>query len=186
MEKITGEVLPKIDFVELSKENETEIGKLSLAGDQKGFVWSVDRCIEEKKRFPLWQLYGIRADNCYIGFVMYGQWVESGELDDGWVWLDEFFIDRGYQGRGYGKRVLPLLLEKIRLEYGVDRIYLSVFNDNLVAKALYASLGFRFTGKLFEDDVVVDAPDGTHYGVDGTSNLSPDREVVLCFECGIT
>ena len=55
--------------------------------------------------------------------------------------------DRAYQGRGYGRAFLGLLLERLFAEYRCDSIYLSLFDDNRQALALYKSFGFVSTGE---------------------------------------
>ena len=63
------------------------------------------------------------------------------------VWLDRLLVDRAYQGRGYGRAFLGLLLEQLFAEYRCDSIYLSLFDDNRQALALYESFGFVSTGE---------------------------------------
>lgn len=46
-------------------------------------------------------------------------------------------IKEGYHGQGIGKKLMELLLE------GQNNVYLCVYNDNIKAKRLYESLGFK-------------------------------------------
>ena len=61
--------------------------------------------------------------------------------------MDRLLIDEKYQGKGYGKAALHLLLERLRKEYGRKKIYLSVIEGNDVAAGMYKNAGFRFTGR---------------------------------------
>jgi diamine N-acetyltransferase len=53
-------------------------------------------------------------------------------------------------GRGLGRQMLHLLLNKAFEEYGAHRLWLDVFENNLRAQHLYSSLGFRRDGILRE------------------------------------
>ena len=64
------------------------------------------------------------------------------------LWLDRLLIDRAYQGRGYGAGAVAALLERLPKEYGKDRVFLSVYDDNQGAIRLYEKLGFAFNGEL--------------------------------------
>lgn len=86
-----------------------------------------------------------------IGFAMYGFWGKESNnnpLFKGRVWLDRFFIDENFQGKGYAKKVLPLLLAHIKKEYMCPEIYLSVYDNNSIAIHTYKNLGFEFNGEL--------------------------------------
>ena len=67
---------------------------------------------------------------------------------EGQLWLDRLLIDRAYQGRGYGAGAVAALLERLPKEYGKDRVFLSVYDDNQGAIRLYEKLGFAFNGEL--------------------------------------
>ena len=71
------------------------------------------------------------------------------------MWLDRFFIDERFQGRGYAKPVLIQLIRKIHEEYGYDEIYLSVYESNQLAIKVYQSLGFVFNGEHDINDELV-------------------------------
>lgn len=64
------------------------------------------------------------------------------------IWLDRFLIDHHFQGKGLGKKMLQALIEHLNKIYNCDRIYLSLYEDNQVALALYQKFGFEFNGEL--------------------------------------
>ena len=66
---------------------------------------------------------------------------------EGQLWLDRLLIDKKYQGKGYGKRVVLALLDRLRTEYSCDTIYLSVYETNSHAIHLYQQIGFHFNGE---------------------------------------
>jgi diamine N-acetyltransferase len=66
-----------------------------------------------------------------------------------------FFIDRRYQGRGYGKEALRLLLEFIRDHHPqCQALHLTVHPENEAALRLYIGVGFQPTGAIFSDEPV--------------------------------
>jgi ribosomal protein S18 acetylase RimI-like enzyme len=54
-------------------------------------------------------------------------------------------IDEEHRGKGYGRAAMELAESEAR-RIGVDRIALSVFGGNTVARNLYRSLGYEETG----------------------------------------
>lgn len=80
---------------------------------------------------------------------MYGLFPEYDEDNlDGRVWLDRFFIDEHYQGKGLGKKMLKALIQHLAGLYKCKKIYLSIFENNIHALRLYQTFGFQFNGEL--------------------------------------
>ena len=59
------------------------------------------------------------------------------------TWIDRIIIDETFQGKGYGKEAMKQLIKIVAKEYGVDTIYLSIVEENEVARHLYESMGFE-------------------------------------------
>ena len=60
-----------------------------------------------------------------------------------------FFIDRRCQGRGLGRKALRSLVQWVRENYSqAVEIETAVDPDNAVARALYESEGFSYTGAV--------------------------------------
>ncbi len=89
-----------------------------------------------------------------IGFAMIGYDIPFEPEDDlnekywftrGSYYLRRFMLDERYQGKGYGREVLRLILDFIRS--GPCRkakvAWLTYSHENIVAKHLYASFGFE-------------------------------------------
>ena len=71
------------------------------------------------------------------------------------VWLDRFMIDQQYQGKGYAKRFLRLLIQFLQEKFECKIIYLSLHPDNKLAMGLYESFGFRLNGDIDDEGPVV-------------------------------
>lgn len=136
----------ELRFIPITKENLPRAAQMQVGAGQEHTVETVEQSWQEARRFRVWRPVLIADGDTDIGFAMYGLWKREGR--DGRVWLDRFLIDHRQQGRGYAKAVLPPLLERIRQEYGYPRLYLSVYEDNAPAIALYERFGFAFNGEL--------------------------------------
>ena len=127
-----------------SEENEEALLALSLYPNQEHFIETVRECLDEAKDEARWVPVGIYDGETLVGFAMYGYFSDETES----VWMDRLLIDKAYQGRGYGKEAVRLLLEVLKESYPADKIFLSVYEDNPVAISLYKKMGFFFNGAL--------------------------------------
>ncbi len=65
--------------------------------------------------------------------------------------LQQFMIDRRYQGRGHGREALELLLDLLRAEGKYADVEVCVDRQNAAALALFTGAGFRDTGYVDPD-----------------------------------
>lgn len=134
-----------ITFKPVTQENRAEVLKLKVGEGQAHFIESVQQCLDEADRRKSWRPVGIYHEEELVGFAMYGFFWEY--FPAGRVCLDRLLIDERYQGRGYGKAALQMLLERLTGEYRRKKIYLSVIEGNDVAAGMYQKAGFQFTGR---------------------------------------
>ncbi|WP_068775972.1 GNAT family N-acetyltransferase [Paenibacillus sp. FJAT-26967] len=127
---------------EVTSENWRGVAELTVAGHQQTFIESNAYSLAESQFETNWVSIGIYDEDTLIGYAMYGLDLMSRE-----VWLDRFMIDYHFQGKGYARKIFPMLLRQIRQEYSCKRIYLSVHKENFPAMKLYESFGFRLTGE---------------------------------------
>lgn len=81
-----------------------------------------------------------------VGFAMEGKFPD---LKDRYrIWLDRFLIDEKHQGKGYGSTLLNASIEYLIHKYQCKKIYLSLFDDNKQALAMYEKIGFKMNGEL--------------------------------------
>ena len=108
--------------------------------------------------------FAICADGTPVGFVMIGygdlDWEDAPAVarDNYCIW--RFMIDRAQQGKGYGRQALQLILDYIATRPCGEAAccYLSYEPENTVAKALYASFGFRENGEKDGTEVIAVRP----------------------------
>ncbi|ASE35732.1 N-acetyltransferase (plasmid) [Mammaliicoccus sciuri] len=124
----------------INLNNNKKIKNIELKSSQIGFIESVEECLDEAKINSNWVPVSIYLNSEVIGFAMYGFFEDEGK-----VWIDRIMIDKKYQGFGYGRQAMNLLISIVFKKYNTDNIYLSIINGNIVAKKLYESLGFVYT-----------------------------------------
>ncbi|QSX05688.1 GNAT family N-acetyltransferase [Sedimentibacter sp. zth1] len=141
-----------INIVDVTDNNLTEILKLKVGKSQADFIETVSQCMDEVYIHSYdinWHPVGIYNNKILIGFAMYGINIENH------VWLDRFMIDEKFQGHGYGKIALGLLINAIQNEFGNNLICLSVNKKNNVAINLYQNFGFKFIDELDGNDPIM-------------------------------
>lgn len=94
--------------------------------------------------------YAVYSDDKLVGFVMY-----CVDVDDNEHWLYRLMIDKKYQGKGYGKKALTIVLDNMRSDKTRNKIYLGVHLESKAAVGLYKSLGFKFNGQVFGSEHIM-------------------------------
>lgn len=88
------------------------------------------------------ELFAVKHGDEYVGLI-------GGGLDeDGQSgYVNPLMIDRRYQGRGYGRAAMKLMIEYLRSQHQIPRVNLGHRANNEIAARLYESLGFKLTGE---------------------------------------
>lgn len=95
-----------------------------------------------------WDCRVVYGGEAAVGFVFYGLWKENRPL------LCRYTIDVDFQGKGYGQKALPLIVEQISRQYGSRKVYVTLEKANERAVHLYEKFGFRNTGETDEGESV--------------------------------
>lgn len=135
-----------LSVIKVNRKNYKEILKLKVSKGQENFIESVKVCLKEAREDSVWKTVGIYNGDKAVGFAMYGLFLNEGK--NGKVWLDRFLISSQYQGMGYGKEGINILIKHLYEEFGYKKIYLSVYDNNIKAIDLYKKIGFEFNGEL--------------------------------------
>lgn len=88
----------------------------------------------------------IQDDDTPIGMALRCDYPELESYE-----LNQFFIDERYQGQGYGKAAMRLILEEMRREGKYRKVVLWYIDGNDAAKNLYEHLGFTKTGSIQDE-----------------------------------
>jgi ribosomal protein S18 acetylase RimI-like enzyme len=82
-----------------------------------------------------------------VGFVQFGNVTyNTASPTDSDIELNKIYVEKSYQGKGIGKKLIEAMLSHDRLA-GVENIYLDVFAKNEKAIGLYKKYGFQIIGK---------------------------------------
>ena len=148
--------------ISITDDNMRECIELDVAPDQRNFVAhnaeSLGEAYARKKMGKCAAPYAIYADGVMIGFIMY-KFMEN-ELEDIYgeacYYLWRLMIDEKYQGKGYGRQALALLLDEIQTmpDGKAEYCFTSFEPDNVVARKLYESFGFEETGQIDDGEIV--------------------------------
>lgn len=92
----------------------------------------------------------VYADDVPVGFVMLEDNVASQEY---FLW--RFMIDQRYQGHGFGRRALELLIDHVRTRPGAKMLLTSCVPGNGSPCPFYEKLGFVSTGNVEEGELVM-------------------------------
>ena len=138
-------------LVEIDRYNYLPVLDLCVSAEQKAFVATNQYSLAQAYAQPECVPFALYAENRPVGFAMY-----SLDEDDHQYWIYRLMIDQRYQGVGYGREAMGLLIDRIRglSDEDHNRIYISFEPENAVAKALYESLGFVPDGRVLYGEVV--------------------------------
>ncbi|MCH4889085.1 GNAT family N-acetyltransferase [Acidaminobacter sp. JC074] len=144
-----------LQFKSFNRDNYEEALKMCVGDDQKAYVPSVLEALAYAYIKPWDEAFDPYL--IYDGRKMIGMFYLSYTPDskDNY-WLGGFFIDKKYQGLGYGKKSLSLIIEYIKMKYAAcQQINLTVVKDNKKATGLYKSLGFKTDNKENRDGEII-------------------------------
>ena len=147
----------KIKLEPVNEQNREAVLALSVRKDQP-FVapndYSLKQAEETNAEYPgVARPFAICADGKPVGFCMFAFSPEEKEPDDRY-WLWRFMIDQNQQGKGFGQAALQEIIRYFK-ENGADMLYLSTEPENEVGLHVYHKFGFRETGIISDDEVVL-------------------------------
>jgi len=148
-----------IRLTELTEENWMGFASLSVKDDQKNFLAPATGIIARGYiyRDCGGRVWGITADDIPVGLALVRDMNDEPRCYD----IQQFMIAGEFQGRGFGKAALGLILERLRAEGRFDCAEVCVKMADKPAIALYEKLGFEDTGYIDPD--VPDSLNLMHY-----------------------
>ncbi|MGN0506862.1 MAG: GNAT family N-acetyltransferase [Lachnospiraceae bacterium] len=69
--------------------------------------------------------------------------------------FSQIFIDEQFQGKGYGRTAIKLVLDDMKKDGKYDKVVLCYIEGNIVAKKIYADYGFMETGRD-ENEIIME------------------------------
>ncbi|EOH88663.1 GNAT family N-acetyltransferase [Enterococcus pallens] len=122
----------------VNEKNWRQVVQLQVQPTQQDFIESnAQSLLEAAYDYSLhWHPLALYDADSLVGFAMIGALQEKS------MWLDRVMIDQQFQGHGYGRQFIPLLLDYMQKTYDVERVYLSAHEENEKIFAYYEKLGF--------------------------------------------
>lgn len=137
-----------INIKEIDAQNVFDVCELTTNPDGIGTVMEKYLCcnavsIAESKYYSEMHPNAIYNGKRLIGFFMYRRTETQADI----ATICRFMIDNKFQHQGFGKKALHSILRGLKIQ-GVKKVFLMIDDTNEVAKKLYMSFGFTFTGKI--------------------------------------
>ena len=138
-----------IRLTNVTEENRAEAEALSVREDQKGFLAPASGILarESVYRDCGGRVFVIEDDGTVVGLALVREFTDEPLGYD----LQQFMIDKNYQGKGYGSAALALILEELRAERRFDHVEVCVKKEDAAAIRLYEKHGFTDSGYVDED-----------------------------------
>jgi diamine N-acetyltransferase len=124
---------------------------LTIRSDQRAFVTSNLYSLVQAYLDPCCRPFAICAGRRVVGFTMY-----AFDREDQDFWIYRLMIDREWQGRGYGRAGLALLLDRLRRVPGCRTVLIGHHPANEVARRLYLDLGFKPSDRRVGTELVLE------------------------------
>jgi diamine N-acetyltransferase len=145
---------------EITEENRADVESLHVTPDQEAYVAGVAASLAEATATPNacpWYR-AVYADEVPVGFVMISDNIPSERTEYlGPYFLWRLLVDVRYQGLGYGKAALDLVVDYVRSRPGADRLYSSVVpGEDGSPLGFYLKYGFVLTGAIHDDEPVLE------------------------------
>lgn len=146
---------------EITEANRTAVEGLGVTEEQRSYVADVATSLREAVEHPEARAWyrGIYADDVPVGFVMISDGITSDDptlLGPYYLW--RLLVDHRFQGRGYGRAALDLVVEHVRSRPDARELLVSHVVGPASPRAFYVRYGFVPTGDVHEGEPVLALP----------------------------
>jgi len=142
----------------VEKDHLRALFRLKVAEDQAGLVAPNEITLAQAAYEAGSHVWGLWEGDTAVGLIAMIHPHEAGGMEEGedpdaaYIW--RLMIGAEYQGKGHDRAALDLAIGQGR-DWGLPRIALSVVQADNSAIAMYEAAGFRRTGKIIEDEIVL-------------------------------
>ncbi|MBR3961970.1 MAG: GNAT family N-acetyltransferase [Oscillospiraceae bacterium] len=138
-----------ISLVKIDESNIVKAKKLEVFENQKSFLDSAEGIVKRAEIYKNLNshLFGIANNETLIGLALVKDFEEEPFAYD----LQQFMIDKNFQGRGYGIEALKLILEYLKKEGRFESVEICVKKEDFPAIKLYEKVGFKNSGYIDEN-----------------------------------
>ena len=134
---------------EITKDSVRSVLRLDVADHQKGYVAPNAVSIAQAHFEPKGWFRAVYAGDEPVGFVMV---YEDPDEPEYYLW--RFMIDHRHQGRGYGRRAMELVIERVRELPNASQLLTSYVPGEGSPGDFYHLMGFVDTGDEEEGELV--------------------------------
>ena len=145
----------RVTLREITAANRSQIEALAVTPAQEEFVGGVADSLLEAAETPNAKPWyrAVYDGETPVGLVMISDNIAPGFPEYlGPYYLWRLLIDARWQGRGYGRAVIDLIVEYVSTRPGADRLLTSVVPDEGSPLAFYLKYGFTITGEVDESN----------------------------------
>ncbi len=140
-----------IALKKVDEDNFRKVVGIKLNEEQSKFVATNVYSIAQAWIYPeVARPFAIYNDEEVIGFMMIAWDEEEREAS---IW--RFMIAEEHQNKGYGRKAMECALNIIKESNKFDYVSLDYVPGNDAGKHLYESLGFKETGEIEDDEIVM-------------------------------
>jgi diamine N-acetyltransferase len=153
--------LGPVSLQPITRETVWSIVDLKVAPDQEKFIAPNSDSLLEAQFAPEAWFRAIYAGDVPVGFVMVAENSNAhGPLSTptGEYFLWRLMIAADYQGRGYGRRALDLLVAALQARPDVTMLVTSCGQGEGSPREFYHKAGFKETGEIVDDEIVLQLP----------------------------
>lgn len=144
---------------EITADTVVAVTRLSVAESQKGFVAPNAVSLAQALFAPEAWYRAVYVGDELAGFVMLeDQSLRVPPPEKPGVGLWRFMIDARFQGQGIGRAALQGVIEHVRRKGLFETLELSYVPGPGCPEPFYRSLGFRHTGRLDGNEVILELP----------------------------
>ena len=138
-----------IKLADVTEDNWFTVASMSVNDEQKEFVAPAIGILARGYvyRNCNGRVFVIQDDNTIIGLALVREFTDEPLGYD----LQQFMIDKRYQGKGYGFDALGLILDELRKENHYDHVEVCVKKEDVKARHVYEKYGFADSGYIDED-----------------------------------
>ena len=140
----------EVTLREVTRETVRVICKLEVAPEQRGFVAPNAVSIAQAYFEPKAWFRAVYAGEEPVGFVML---FEDPAAEEYYLW--RFMVAAEHQGKGYGRRALDLVVERVRDLPGAIELRTSYVPGDAGPRDFYLRYGFVETGEVEEGERVI-------------------------------
>jgi diamine N-acetyltransferase len=139
---------------EVTTENFRDILTLRVSPKQREYVASNDRSVAEAHFHQEAWFRAIYADETPVGFLMlHDENLREEVRQDDYYFLWRLMVDERFQGLGFGRRAMQLLVQHVRQRPNASALLTSFHPGSAGPRGFYQKLGFAETGKHVGEEI---------------------------------